>query len=174
LLHTCYQSRVRDPITHRRSHRIVPLGIHSVALTTNGRTKNRTDVFRSGAGHLGDYRSDHVFHEPFPSAVCDAEHGRPVASMTMKTDDGAVGTQGHQADVLLIGYQRIDIGEGVRSCHPRHVSAVRRRNEGQPLLRLQSRCQVPSIGLHRIFVVTDMISEISRSEVTNAAPTIGT
>ena len=72
LLHPSYQSRVRDTIAHRRSHRIVPLGIHSVALTTDRRTKNRTDVFCSGAGHLGDYRSDHVFHETFPSAVCDA------------------------------------------------------------------------------------------------------
>ena len=94
--------------------------------------------------------------------------------MTMKTDDGAVGTQRHQTDVVPIGHQRIDVSERVRDGHPCHISAVRRANEGQPLLRLQSRCQVPSIGLHRIFVVTDMIGEISRSEVTDAAPTIGT
>jgi len=165
---------VRDTIAYRRSHRIVPLGIHSVALTTDRRTQNRTDVFRSGVGHLGDYRSDHVFHEPFPSAVCDTENGRAVAPMTMKTDDGAVGTQRHQADVVPIGHQRIDVSERVRGCHPCHISAVRRRNEGKPLLRLQCRCQVPTIGPHRIFVITDMIGEISRCEVTDAASTIGT
>ena len=94
--------------------------------------------------------------------------------MTMKTDDGTVGTQRHQADVVPIGHQSIDVDERIRGCHPRNLSAVRRGDEGQSLLHLQRRCQVPSIGLHRILIVTDMIGEISRSEVTDAAPTIGT
>jgi hypothetical protein len=93
--------------------------------------------------------------------------------MTVKTYDGAVGTQRHQADVVPISHQRIDVGKSVGGCHPRHVSTVRRRDKGQPLLRLQSRRQHPSIGRHRTFVVTDMIGEISLRKITDAAPTIG-